>query len=635
MLQLDQVNLRRGANLLFAQARVQVHAGWKVGVTGANGCGKSSLFALVRGELHADAGDCRLPTDWVIAHIGQELPADDRPAIEHVLDGDTALRDLERALPEAEAAGDGARLAELHARHEAAGGYTARSRAARLLHGLGFRAGEELKPVSALSGGWRMRVNLARALMCPSDLLLLDEPTNHLDLDAVLWLEDWLRGYAGTLLVISHDRDFLDNIATHVLHIERQGVTLYAGNYSAFERVRAERLANQQLEHEKQQRAIAHMQHFVERFRAKATKARQAQSRLKALQRMELIAAAHIDSPFHFMLSASDRLPDPLLRFDRVTAGYGARTVLDGVNLQLSPGDRIGLLGPNGAGKSTLVKLLAGVLAPMDGRCMPAQDLRVGYFAQHQVEQLDPAASPLLHLQRIDGRAREQDLRDFLGGFGFAGDQTLAPVAPFSGGEKSRLALALLAFQRPNLLLLDEPTNHLDLDMRQALAEALQEFPGAMVLVTHDRHLLRVTCDRLLLVNDGCVADYPDELDAYPAWLAAWRRRQADAGEAQARPRTTSRKEQRRAGAEQRQALQPLTRRVAELETRLAGLVSERGRIEQQLADPALYADGGAQRLRALLLEKSEVDQSIDRHEGEWLEASEQLETARAQQSAP
>ncbi len=635
MLQLDQVTLRRGANLLFAQARAQMHAGWKVGVTGANGCGKSSLFALIRGELHADAGDCRLPADWVIAHIGQELPADDRPAIEHVLDGDQALRDLERELGEAESAGDGARLAELHGRYESIGGYTARSRAARLLHGLGFRAGEEQNSVASLSGGWRMRVNLARALMCRSDLLLLDEPTNHLDLDAVLWLEDWLRAYGGTLLVISHDRDFLDNIATHVLHIERQGVTLYAGNYSAFERVRAERLANQQSEHEKQQRAIVHMRRFVERFRAKATKARQAQSRLKALQRMEPIAAAHVDSPFHFALPACDRLPDPLLRLDRVSARYAERSVLQGVNLELSPGDRVGLLGPNGAGKSTLVKLLAGVLAPAEGRCHPAQDLRIGYFAQHQVEQLDPAASPLLHLQRLDRRAREQDLRDYLGGFGFVGDQTLAAVAPFSGGEKSRLALALLTFQRPNLLLLDEPTNHLDLDMRQALAEALQDFAGAVVLVTHDRHLLRVTCDRLLLVNDGRVEDYPEELDAYPNWLAGWRRSQFPANGCEPRPRAVSRKDQRRSGAEQRQALQPLVRRLADVENSLARLTADRTRIGEQLADPALYGDAGKDRLRALLREKGDVDKRIERDEGEWLETSEELETLRGQRPAP
>ncbi len=388
--------------MLFEQAGFQVHPGQKVGITGANGTGKSSLFALVLGELHADSGDCRYPADWVIAHVAQETPTDERAAIEYVLDGDAELREVQGALAEAERQDAGERLAVLHGRFDAIDGYAARSRAGQLLHGLGFSSAEEERPVSAFSGGWRMRLNLAQALMCRSDLLLLDEPTNHLDLDAVLWLEGWLRAYPGTLLLISHDRDFLDSVTTHILHLEQQRVTLYNGNYSAFERVRAERLASQQSEYQKQQREIAHMHSFVERFGAKATKARQAQSRLKALQRMEQIAPAHVDSPFHFTFRSPDRAPDPLLRLDKVAAGYGGTPILSGVNLSLSPGDRLGLLGRNGAGKSTFIKLLAGTLQPQAGDRAAARDLKLGYFAQHQLEQLRADQSPLEHLLRLD-----------------------------------------------------------------------------------------------------------------------------------------------------------------------------------------------------------------------------------------
>jgi ATP-binding cassette, subfamily F, member 3 len=627
MLQFDDLALRRGPRLLFEHATLQIHPGWKVGVTGTNGTGKSSLFALIRDELHADAGACRCPYDWVIAHVAQEMPAEVRAAIEYVLDGDAGLRAVEAALIEAEARHDGERLGTLHAQFDVIGGYTARSRAAQLLHGLGFSSADEERPVSAFSGGWRMRLNLARALMCRSDLLLLDEPTNHLDLDAVIWLETWLCAYAGTLLLISHDRDFLDRVASHIAHIERQRLTLYSGNYTAFECRRAEALAGQQAQYEKQQREIAHMHAFVERFRAKATKARQAQSRLKALQRMELIAPAHVDSPFHFSLREPVKLPDPLLRLRAVAAGYGATTVIDGVELSLSPGDRIGLLGPNGAGKSTLIKLLAGVIAPLHGERMPAQVLRIGYFAQHQVEQLDAQASPLLHLLRIDPQAREQELRDYLGGFGFAADQALAPTGPFSGGEKSRLVLALLVYQRPNLLLLDEPTNHLDLEMRQALAAALQDFTGAMVLVSHDRHLLRVTSDRLVLVYGGKVEEFPDSLDDYPQWLAVQQREQRVESEIAAGANSAlARKEQKRLEAEQRKQLQPLRDRIRKAEASLAKLHARQHELEQQLADPDLYSAGNKPRLNELLREKADVDQQIAALESDWLEACEQLE---------
>jgi len=631
MLQFDDVSLRRGARLLFEQAGFQIHPGQKVGITGANGTGKSSLFALLLGELHADAGEWRYPADWVVAHVAQETPADERAAIEYVLDGDAELREVQAALAEAEQQDDGQRLALLHGRFDVIDGYAAPSRAGQLLHGLGFSSGDEQRPVSAFSGGWRMRLNLARALMCRSDLLLLDEPTNHLDLDAVIWLEGWLRAYAGTLLLISHDRDFLDSVTTHILHIEQQRATLYSGNYSAFERVRAERLASQQSEYQKQQREIAHMRSFVERFGAKATKARQAQSRLKALQplqRMEQIAPAHVDSPFHFTFRSPDKAPDPLLRLDQVAAGYGDSRILSGVKLSLSPGDRVGLLGPNGAGKSTLIKLLAGTLQAQAGQRLVARDLKLGYFAQHQLEQLRADQSPLQHLMRLDPQAREQDLRDHLGGFGFAGDQALMPSGPFSGGEKSRLVLALLVYQRPNLLLLDEPTNHLDLEMRQALAVALQDFGGAVVLVSHDRHLLRVTADRLVLVHDGRVDDFEGSLDDYPGWLAEQSR------QARVAPRDNSamtsaaaRKDRKRQEAEQRRQLQPLRRKISDAEHALAQLHARQEQLQQRLAEPAIYADDNKVQLKALLMEKAELDSRCETLEMQWLQDCEQLES--------
>jgi ATP-binding cassette subfamily F protein 3 len=628
MLQFDDLSLRRGTRLLFEQAGFQVHPGQKVGITGANGTGKSSLLALLRGELHPDAGNIRFPADWVIAHVAQETPADPRAAIEYVLDGDAELREVQRALEAAERRNDGERLALLHGRLDAIDGYAAPSRAGQLLHGLGFSTADEQRPVNDFSGGWRVRLSLARALMCRSDLLLLDEPTNHLDLDAVIWLEAWLRAYRGTLLLISHDRDFLDSVATHILYLERQRVTLYPGNYSAFERVRSERLASQQSLYEKQQREAAHMQAFVDRFRAKATKARQAQSRLKALQRLKAISPAHVDSPFHFSFHAADKAPDPLLRLEGVSAGYGDTPVLSGVSLSLSPGDRLGLLGPNGAGKSTLVKLLAGSLPPLAGERQAAPDLNPGYFAQHQLEQLSADQSPLEHLMRLDPLAREHDLRDHLGGFGFTGDQALMPSGPFSGGEKSRLVLALLVYRRPNLLLLDEPTNHLDLEMRQALAVALQDFDGAVVLVSHDRHLLRLTADRLVLVHDGRVSEFGDSLDDYPSWLAE-RSRQERGAPRDATPLTgaAARKERKRLEAERRRQLQPLRRKIGEAEAELAQLHARQEQLQHGLAAPEIYADANKAQLKALLMEKADVDSRCEALERQWLQDCEQLET--------
>ncbi len=630
MIVFKELALRRGPRLLFEGASFQIHPGQKVGLTGANGCGKSSLFALLRGELAPDGGELELPRQWVVAHVAQETPAVSRSAIDYVMDGDVEFRTIQKALKEAEAKGDGERLAHWHDRLEAIDGYDTRPRAARLLAGLGFDAEAMERPVADFSGGWRMRLNLARALMCRSDLLLLDEPTNHLDLDAVLWLEQWLRSYAGTLLLISHDRAFLDAVVDRIAHIEQGRITLYGGNYTAFERARAERLAQQQAAFEKQQREIAHMRAFIDRFRAKATKARQAQSRLKALERMERIAAAHVDSPFRFEFQAPEKMPRPLLTLEQVALGYDGKPVLEGVELTLEGGDRLGLLGPNGAGKSTLVKLLAGALSPRAGQCRRARELEIGYFAQHQLEQLDEHASPLLHFQRLDPEAKEQSLRDHLGRFGFSGDRVEEAVAPFSGGEKARLVLALIAYRRPHLLLLDEPTNHLDLEMRHALALALQAYEGAMVVVSHDRALLESVTDRFLLVADGRAEPFDGALADYAQWLA--RRRSGEGAEGKERGTSrihhgaAARKERKRLEAEHRRQLQPLKRELEKIERELEALNEEKAGIEARLADEGIYEAEAKEELTALLQRQGEVGQRIGELEERWLGLEEEME---------
>ncbi|MFI4951961.1 MAG: ABC-F family ATP-binding cassette domain-containing protein, partial [Burkholderiales bacterium] len=560
MLRLSNLTLARGSKRLLEGASLTVHPGHKVGLIGANGSGKSSLFALLRGELAPDAGDVALPPAWVIAHVAQETPAVTAPAIDYVLDGDAELRQVQRALRHAEAAADidphagGERIAELHHRFEVIGGYSARARAAALLAGLGFGAAHQSDPVASFSGGWRMRLNLAQALMCRSDLLLLDEPTNHLDLDAVLWLEDWLARYPGALLLIAHDRDFLDAVVTEIAHLDGSKLRMYTGNYAQFERERALSLALQHSAYVKQQKQIAHLRSYIDRFRAKATKARQAQSRIKALERMELISAAHVDSPFSFEFPATDIQARQLVKLDHATLGYGAKPILADVDWAVLAGARIGLLGPNGAGKSTLLRAIAGELAPIAGARLAAQGLSIGYFAQHQVEQLRLDENALWHLQQIEPGTREQVLRDFLGGFDFRGDRVNAPVREFSGGEKARLTLALLVRQRPNLLLLDEPTNHLDIDMREALTEALQDYTGALIVVAHDRHLLRATADELWLVADGRLAQFDGDLDDYRQWVLTGRDREASAGSADASA-APDRKAQKRAEAQARQRL--------------------------------------------------------------------------------
>jgi len=627
MLNFKQCTLRRGSRVLFQEATFTIHRGEKVGITGVNGCGKSSLFALIRGELHADSGDFEMPPRLAIAHVAQETPALSKSAIDYVIDGDAELCSVEAALLEAEHNNDGNRQAQLHAQLETIGGYTARNRAAQLLSGLGFRPGQEESPVSSFSGGWRMRLNLAQALMCRSDLLLLDEPTNHLDLDAVIWLQQWLGSYPGTLLLISHDRDFLDEITTHIAHIEQQRIELYTGNYTDFERRRAEKLAQQQAAFQKQQREVAHIQSYIDRFRAQATKARQAQSRIKALARMELIAAAHVDSPFNFSFREPEKLPSPLLQLNKVSVSYGDKPILNNVKLHIDSGDRIGLLGANGAGKSTLIKVLSGMLAPLSGEINRAQDLKLGYFAQHQLEQLDPLASAMQHLLRLDPKASDQELRNFIGGFAFNGEMATTPIAPFSGGEKARLALALLVYQRPNLLLLDEPTNHLDLEMREALGMALQDYKGALVVISHDRHLLRSVCDTLLLVKDGAVQEYDGDLDDYRQLITSANKIDATEEKTVGEHSNAARKERRRSEAEKRQQLRPLRDKVKKLEQQMEKLQSQKSAIETQLVDPAIYSEANKQKLKELLAQQSQTTQALDQTEGDWLEASEALES--------
>lgn len=626
MLSLNNLAIRRGSKVLFEQANLTVHRGNRVGVTGANGCGKSSLFALILDQLHSDAGELELPPASVIAHVAQETPAVERSAMDYVLDGDHELRQIQQQLTQAEKQDDGARQAQCHSRLDEIDAYSAESRAGKLMLGLGFKSEQIHQPVNHFSGGWRMRLNLAQALMCRSDLLLLDEPTNHLDLDAVFWLEQWLLNYNGTLLLISHDRDFLDTISTHIVHIEQQRVKLYTGNYSAFEKIRAEQLALQQSQYEKQQREIEHIESFIRRFKAKASKAKQAQGRVKALERMELISAAHIDSPFHFQFYKPNKMPHPLMRLDQVDAGYADTKILSRASLSLLPGDRIALLGHNGAGKSTLIKLLAGEIKPMNGEFEQSSELNIGYFAQHQLEQLDAEASAMLHLQRIDASLTEQQIRTYLGGYNFHGDRVLEPVGPFSGGEKARLVLALLIYQKPNLLLLDEPTNHLDLEMRHALSMALQDYAGAMVLVSHDRHLLRSVTDQFLLVDKGCIQPFSDDLDAYRNWLLQPRDDELDKTSSDTSAKTVNRKEQRQLQAEQRKQLQPLKKQQQRLENNMQQLQQQLDEIEQQLADPEIYQAEQRQQMTELSRQRAEINEQLAETEEHWLEKTDELE---------
>ena len=632
MLTLANVRLRRGPQVLVDQASVGIFRGEKVGIVGRNGSGKSTLLALIKGELLPDAGEYSAPPNLALACVAQELPdAVDAPLVEYILDGDLELRAVEAQLADAEQRGDGARIGTLHAEYERLAGYSARSRAAEMASGLGFAPEETGRPVRQFSGGLKMRANLARALMRRSDILLLDEPTNHLDLDAVLWLEQWLRSYPGTLLLVSHDREFLDGVVGRILHIEGGRLRSYAGNYSAFEVQHAAEGERTRALIAKQEREIARVTSFVSRFRAQASKARQVQSRLKALARLGEIAAVQPESSFEWEFAAPAKLPRPLLTLERLAAGYGTRRVIENVSLAVNPGDRIGILGRNGAGKSTLMRVLAGQLAPVAGTFTSAPDVMTGFFAQIELEHLDSDSTALAELGRRGGTEvapwTEQQRRDHLGRFGFRGDRVFEPTGRFSGGERARLALAILVARKPNLLLLDEPTNHLDLEMRHALLVALQEFAGAVVVVSHDRTLLRGACDSFLLVAQGVVSPFDGDLDDYASWLARSGKPREVAEPAVAPP---SRQEQRRLDAEARNRLTPLRNEQRRIESQLEKLGTERQKLEAEMADPATYTTKPPEEGRRLTLRHAEVVQEVTTLEERWLEVMSELEARSA-----
>ncbi|MGQ5631790.1 ABC transporter ATP-binding protein [Enterobacter cloacae] len=628
MIVFSSLQIRRGVRVLLDNATATINPGQKVGLVGKNGCGKSTLLALLKNEISADGGNFTYPGNWQLAWVNQETPALSEPALDYVIDGDREYRKLEAELNAANERNDGHAIATVHGKLDAIDAWTIRSRASSLLHGLGFSNEQLERPVSDFSGGWRMRLNLAQALICRSDLLLLDEPTNHLDLDAVIWLEKWLKSYQGTLILISHDRDFLDPVVDKIIHIEQQNMFEYTGNYSSFERQRVTRLAQQQAMYESQQQRVAHLQSFVDRFKAKASKAKQAQSRIKMLERMEMIAPAHVDNPFHFSFREPESLPNPLLKMEKVSAGYGDRIILDSIKLNLVPGSRIGLLGRNGAGKSTLIKLLAGELNPVSGEIGLAKGIKLGYFAQHQLEFLRADESPIQHLARLAPQEMEQKLRDYLGGFGFQGDKVTENTERFSGGEKARLVLALIVWQRPNLLLLDEPTNHLDLDMRQALTEALIEFEGALVVVSHDRHLIRSTTDDLYLVHDGKVEPFDGDLEDYQQWLTDVQK-QENQPEESAKENANSaqaRKDQKRREAELRTQTQPLRKEIARLEKEMEKLNATLAAVEEKLGDSELYDQSRKAELTDCLQTQAKTKSSLEECEMAWLDAQEQLE---------
>ena len=637
MIYINNLEVMRGNNTLLNNACATIYPHKRVGLIGRNGCGKSTLFALIKKEILPENGDINIPSSWVISSVAQETPGLEESALDYVIDGDKQYRALEKELKAAEDANDGMKAASLHMELENIQAYTINSRAGRLLLGLGFSTADFTKPTKEFSGGWRMRLNLAQALICRSDLLLLDEPTNHLDLDTVMWLEDWLKAYPGTLIIISHDRDFLDNICTNIIHIEHKKLNCYTGNYTDFEVERAQRLALEKAMYDKQQTELAHMQAFVDKFRYKATKAKQAQSRLKAMERMEKIVLAQADSPFSFSFFENENvLPPNLIRMDNLTAGYPDKTVLTSIKMNIVPGSRIGLLGRNGAGKSTLIKTIAGEIPPLSGEFALAKAVKVGYFAQHQLEYLDPEGTPLSHLTALAPDARELELRSFLGGFGFSGDKVTDPVGHFSGGEKARLVLALLVWQKPNLLLLDEPTNHLDLQMREAIIIALSSFKGALIVVSHDRHLLRTTTDEFYSVSEGKVFPFDGDLDDYHEYLMELDKKEQEklnaekADERAHKPVQTNdnfkNKDQKRAEAAFRKTLSPLKKEIEKLEHSLDELNARKNELETILADASIYEVARKNELQAYLLEQSSVSEKLEEVETEWMLKSEELQ---------
>ncbi len=632
MLELKNATLKRGSQLLFKNATLTVYPTKRIGVTGANGAGKSSLFSLILGKLELDTGDFYLPDSLSIAHVEQEIQSQHLSAIDYVIEGDKVLADTLRQLTVAEQTHDAEEIARLHQKMEEIQGYAGNSKASKLLNGLGFNQDQFSNKVSCFSGGWQMRLKLAKALMCRSDILLLDEPTNHLDLDAVLWLEDYLKNFPGTLLLISHDRDFLDTVVNQILHISNHRATIYNGNYSAYEKYRAEQIALQQAGYAKQQKHIQHVHSFINRFKAKASKAKQAQSRIKALEKLELIAPAHIDSPFHFSFQVPENSPHTLLRLEKVSVGYNKEPILQNINFSMFAGDRIGLLGANGAGKSTLVKLLSKELAPQKGKMALSNKLSIGYFAQHQLSQLNLQHSALQSMvlleKSLTNKAGEQELRNYLGGFNFHDDKVMQPLSAFSGGEKARLVLAMIVYQKPNLLLLDEPTNHLDIDMRDALTLALQEFEGALAVVSHDRHLLRTVCDAFVLVHDKTVSTFSGDLEDYRQFIkqSSDNNRNTETKYPKSSNNGVSKKKQRQIDAEQRKQQQPLKKRLNKIEQQMAELNNIMTEQESLLANTEIYQEDQKTQLTKTLKDQAKSRSQLALLEEEWLEIMEKLE---------
>lgn len=628
MIEIKNLSLQRGNKQLLNNASLTIYPGQRIGLIGKNGTGKSSLFALIEGKISHDSGDIRLPKHWQLATVKQETPALDIPALDYVLQGDSELQQLQQLLQQAEDDDDGFKQAEYHARLDEIGAYSAPARAAKLLNGLGFSQQEQQQPVKSFSGGWRMRLNLAQALMCRTDLLLLDEPTNHLDLETVLWLEQHLAGLDTTQIIISHDRDFLNATTTQTVELTQQQLILYGGNYDFYQQERAQRLTQQQAAYLKQQAHIQHLQSFIDRFKAKATKAVQAQSRIKALARLERIAPAHLDSEFSFQFAQPDHLPNPLLKLEHISLGYGDKTVLHDIDLSVESGARYGLLGVNGSGKSTLIKAISGSLKPLSGQIIRAEKLKIGYFAQHQLETLRADQSPVWHIQQLSPAVREQEIRNFLGSFAFIGDMALQPIAPFSGGEKARLALAMIVWQKPNLLLLDEPTNHLDLDMRHALTVALQTFKGALIVVSHDRSLLESTTDALIYLSDGELKHFDGDLSNYRQWRLT--QDQHNGEQPQDSRDNHNRKEQKRIEAQQRQQrarlIKPLLKNIEKAERDIGNWQQQRKQHEAFLASEEAYLDENQTKLQQTLTQLAELKVKLAQTEEKWLEWQQEVE---------
>jgi len=627
------LSLDRGIKNLIKSSSFTIHPSHKVGLVGANGCGKSSLFAALLGQLQPDTGDISMPATWKIATVRQETPALDKSALDYVIDGDQEFRDLEQQLEQARSNEDGNLEATIINQIDTIHGYSLPARAGELLHGLGFLQEQLSNPVKDFSGGWRMRLNLAQALISRADLLLLDEPTNHLDLDAVIWLQRWLKRFTGTLVLISHDRDFLDDVIGQILHIEQQKAKLYSGNYTAFERQRAEQLAQQDAQYQKQQKEVAHLTSFVDRFRAKASKAKQAQSRLKRLEKLPDLAPAHVDSQFTFSFEKPEHMPYPLLSLEESTCGYSDEAIiLQKTNISLVPGSRIGLLGRNGAGKSTLIKSLAGDIEVLKGTRYCAQELRIGYFSQHQLEQLHMPSSAIDHIIRAKPEYRELQARTFLGRFGFSGDQALSPVKTMSGGEKARLVLALIVLEKPQLLLLDEPTNHLDLEMRQALVLALQDFNGAIILIAHDRYLLESCVDEFYLVANGQVSEFSGDIDDYQQWLNDDKKFTLKSTKEPSNNETTvDKKQQRKQQAELRKLAAPLKKQAQQFENKIHQWQQALDEVEATLGNSDIYQAENKSRLSELMKQQGKLKQDIEENEIHWLELEEKIEEIMSQ----